>query len=149
LTEEAVRKGELTPALQKKIRELSGASKNRARLIAREQVAKLMGNIEEARQRNLGVNRYIWNTRQDARVRSFANTKGQSDHKRLEGTIQKWTNPPVTTFKGKLAGERTHPGQAIQCRCWSQPVYDEITKVAHPDTVAATTKSASLGILQR
>jgi len=115
LTEEAVRKGELTPVLQKKIRELSQVSKNRARLIARDQVAKLMGNIEEARQRKLGVKEYIWRTRQDVRVRSFANTKGTSDHKRLEGEIQKWKEPPVTVFRGKRVGERHHPSTDIQC----------------------------------
>jgi len=144
LTENAVRKGELTPALQKKIRELSQASKNRARLIARDQVAKLMGNIEEARQRNLGVTRYIWNTRQDQRVRSFASTKGASDHKRLEGTIQKWGADPVTVFKGKRAGERHSPGNDIACRCWSQAVYDEITGIEHPDTKAAEAKTVEL-----
>lgn len=135
--ENAVRKGELSRDLQKKIREASEVSKRRARLIARDQIGKLVGNIEEARQRKVGVKNYIWRTAQDSRVRSFANTSGASDHKRLEGTIQKWSSPPITTFKGKLAGERTHPGQAIQCRCHSQAIYDDITGVSHPDTKKA------------
>lgn len=140
ITEEAVTKGELTASAKKKIQELTGAAKNRARLIARDQIAKLTGNIEEARQRKSGVTEYIWRTRQDGRVRSFANTSGTSDHKRLEGTIQKWSSPPITVFRGKRTGQTNHPSQDIQCRCFPQAIYDEITGVDHPDTVQARKK---------
>ena len=143
LTEQAVRKGELTTTLQKKIREVSESSKKRARLIARDQIGKLTANIEEARQRKSGVTEYIWRTRQDGRVRSFANSKGYSDHERLEGQIIKWADPPVTVFKGKRAGERHHAGTDIQDRCWPQAIYDEITGVSHPDTLKAREKKAA------
>jgi len=142
IVEEAVTKGELTASAKKKIQELTGAAKNRARLIARDQIGKLTANIEEARQRKVGVTEYIWRTRQDGRVRSFANSKGASDHKRLEGVIIKWNDPPVTVFKGKRAGERHHAGTDIQDRCWPQAIYDEITGVSHPDTIEARKKAA-------
>jgi uncharacterized protein with gpF-like domain len=74
---------------------------------------------------------------QDSRVRSFANSSGASDHKRLEGTIHKWSQPPVTVFRGKRAGETNHPGEDINCRCLSQPVFDEITGIDHPETIKA------------
>ena len=139
---EAVRKGELSRSVQSKLLEVSNISKKKARLIARDQIGKLVGNIEEARQRKAGVTEYIWRTKQDSRVRSFANSKGYSDHQRLEGTVQKWSDPSVTVFKGKRAGERHHPGTDIQCRCHPQPIYDEITGVSHPDTIEARRKSA-------
>jgi SPP1 gp7 family putative phage head morphogenesis protein len=142
ITKDAVRKGELTATARAKIQELTGNAKNRARLIARDQIGKLTANIEEARQRKSGVTEYIWRTRQDGRVRSLANSDGYSDHKRLEGVIIKWNDPPVTVFKGKRAGERHHAGTDIQDRCWPQAIYDEITGVSHPDTVEARKKAA-------
>jgi SPP1 gp7 family putative phage head morphogenesis protein len=135
--ENAVRKGELSSTLREKIQDTSKASKNRARLIATDQIGKLTANIEEARQRKLGVTHYIWRTAQDTRVRSLANSNGYSDHKSLEGTLQKWSKPPVTVFKGKRAGERHHPGTDIRCRCNAQAVYDDMTGVDHPDTKKA------------
>lgn len=137
----AVSKGELTGVVKETIQKIQKDGKSRARLIARDQVGKLVGNIEEARQRKLGITHYIWRTAQDSRVRSFANTNGASDHRRLEGTLQKWSSPPVTTFKGKLAGERTHPGEAIQCRCNAQAVYDDLTGIEHKDTIEARKKT--------
>jgi uncharacterized protein with gpF-like domain len=139
---EAVRKGELSATTKEKILELSDVSKRRARLIARDQIGKLTANIEEARQRKAGVTEYIWRTRQDGKVRSYANSDGYSDHKRLEGVIIKWTGPPVTVFKGKRAGERHHAGTDIQDRCFPQAIYDEITGVEHPDTKEARKKAA-------
>ena len=136
----AVGKGMLSRDLQEKIINISKISKNRAKLIARDQIGKLVGDIEQARQIKLGVTEYIWRTVRDGRVRSFSNTSGSSDHARLEGTIQKWSNPPVTVFKGKRAGERNHPGKDIVCRCHPQPIYDDITGIAHPDTIKARKK---------
>lgn len=140
---EAVRKGSLSRDLKNKIKELSGNAENSARLIARDQIGKLEANLEEARQRKAGVKEYIWRTRQDSRVRSFANTKGYSDHARLEGTVHHWDNPPVTVFKGPRAGEKHPPSNDIQCRCWAQAIYDEITGVDHPDTIEARKENAA------
>jgi len=143
LTEQAVRQGKLSRDLRNEVEELTKSTRNRAKLIARDQIGKLVGNIEEARQRKIGVTHYIWRTKRDGRVRSFSNSDGYSDHKRLEGTIQKWSDPPITVFRGKRAGERNHPQQDIQCRCWPQPVYDEITGIPHKDTTEARKKQAA------
>lgn len=139
--DEAVTKGQLSKTLQGKLKDISDGQKNRARLIARDQIGKLTANIEEARQRKSNVKEYIWRTRQDGRVRSFANTSGYSDHKRLEGQIVKWNDPPQTVFRGKRAGERHHAGTDIQCRCFPQAIYDDITGVDHPDVIAARKKT--------
>ncbi len=143
LVRNAVNKGELTSSVKEKIKKIQKDGKSKARLIARDQVGKLVGSIEEARQRKLNVKEYIWRTSQDSRVRSFANSGGYSDHKRLEGTIQKWSQAPVTIFRGTRSGERNHPMQDINCRCNAEPVYDNITGIVHPNTTTARKKTAA------
>ncbi len=142
LVDNAVQRGQLSGDVVKELTKIKAKTKDRSRLIARDQIAKLIGVTNEARQRKLGVSEYIWLTMQDSRVRSLSNSGGSSDHKRLEGTIQSWSRPPVTVFKGKRAGERHHPGEDINCRCIAQPVYDEITGIEHKDTIEARKRTA-------
>jgi SPP1 gp7 family putative phage head morphogenesis protein len=144
LVDNAVRKGELSTTLKKKIIDVSKATKKRARFIARDQIGKLVGDFNEVRQRNVGVEEYIWRTMGDSRVRSLSNTNGVSDHKHLDGTIQKWSKPPVVVFSGKRAGERHHPKSDFGCRCEAQPVYDAITGIDHPETIKARKKTEEL-----
>lgn len=143
LTEDAVNRGQLSTDLKKELLKVTKASKNSIRLISRDQISKLTGSLNEARQKKLGVTEYIWKTQQDQRVRSFANSNNTSDHARLNNTIQSWQDPPQTVFRGKRSGERNHPTQDIQCRCVAQPVFDEITGIAHNDTIKARAKSIS------
>lgn len=142
LTEQAVDRGQLTRELKTELSKIKETTKNSSRLIARDQISKMTGVLNEARQRKLGVTEYIWRTQNDSRVRSFSNTNSTSDHARLEGSIQSWQSPPQTVFRGKRSGERNHPTQDIQCRCTAQPVFDEITGVSHNDTVKARNKIA-------
>ncbi len=79
-------------------------ARTRARLIARDQVGKLNGEITKRRQQALGVTSYIWRTAQDNRVRPA--------HREREGKEFAWNNPPSDG----------HPGQAINCRCYAEPV---------------------------
>lgn len=92
-----------------------GVAKNRAALIASDQIGKLNGELNKLRQTNLGVRRYRWSTSQDERVR-----KG---HRNLEGTIQLWSTPPIVDQR---TGERGHPGQPIRCRCSAIPIIDDV-----------------------
>lgn len=82
---------------------------NRARLVARDQTNKLNGQLTRARQENLGIERYIWRTSLDERVRP--------SHIAKEGKIFRWDDPPSDTG---------HPGQDIQCRCTAEPHFDDI-----------------------
>jgi len=115
LIEEAVNRGQLTVALQRELLQIKETTKNSARLISRDQIGKLVAVTNEARQRNLSVTHYIWRTSEDGRVRSFSNSKGFSDHARLNGTLISWSRPPQTVFKGKRSGEHNHAGMDIQC----------------------------------
>jgi SPP1 gp7 family putative phage head morphogenesis protein len=91
----------------------------RAELIARDQVGKLNGALEEYRQKNLGLKRYRWRTSEDSRVRP--------DHDRLEGQIFDWSNPPIVD---RRTGRRAHPKRDFQCRCWAEPILDDIMGAA-------------------
>jgi SPP1 gp7 family putative phage head morphogenesis protein len=114
-------KRNLSPTeMRGRIAEQFDVSENRAKLIARDQVSKFNGSLTELRQRDLGVTRYIWHTAHDERVRP--------DHRRLDGTTQRWDKPPITVTNGKRSGERNHPGSDIACRCYAEPIMDDIFK---------------------
>lgn len=78
--------------------------KNRARLIARDQIGKLQSNINKTRLTQMGLDRYIWVTQGDKRVREL--------HRIYSGNEFRWSIPPSDG----------HPGEAIQCRCSPSPV---------------------------
>ena len=86
-------------------------AKNRANLIARDQINKLNGNLIELRQKNAGVKRYIWRTNIDGRERATHND---------------WNGQTFTWAKGSPIG--THPGDEIQCRCYAEPDLSDLLK---------------------
>jgi len=88
--------------------ERTDVSDSRARLIARDQVSKLNGQLTKERQEDLGVSNYIWRTVGDERVRDT--------HEDNDGELFSWDSPP---------GETGHPGEDYQCRCWAEPVLPE------------------------
>lgn len=97
-------------ALVERIQEIGDVTKSRAKLIARDQTAKLNSSFNEARQTGLGITRYRWSGSLDRRERP--------SHVRMEGKICRWDSPPV------VDGEHVHPGMAIQCRCVATPMVD-------------------------
>ena len=96
------------PFDQKRITDLlrknHGIAGYNARRIARDQTSKMVGKLNEARQRQVGVEEYVWRTSLDERVRS--------EHQNNEGRRFRWDQPPSTD----------HPGAAIQCRCRADAV---------------------------
>lgn len=100
--------------IQKQLQEQFGIEERRAQLIARDQTLKLAGQLQEQRQTQAGIRRYVWTTSDDERVRP--------DHAALDGTVQEWDAPPVIDSR---TGRRGHPGSDFQCRCNSDPILDE------------------------
>jgi SPP1 gp7 family putative phage head morphogenesis protein len=88
--------------------ERDGMAERDAMRIARDQLGKLNADFNEDRQKELGVTSYIWRTANDERVRD--------EHQDREGQEFKWSDPP----------EDGNPGEPIQCRCYAEPVFDEI-----------------------
>ena len=69
------------------------------RRIVRDQNNKLIGQLTEARHKQMGVQGYKWLTAGDERVRDT--------HADNNGKFFRWDDPPATG----------HPGAEIQCRC--------------------------------
>lgn len=96
------------------LRERAGVSESRAELIAVDQTLKLNGQLNQMRQVNAGVERYVWSTSHDERVRPM--------HRDLDGSEQSWADPPETDEDGNA----NHPGQDFRCRCVALPVLPEL-----------------------
>ena len=101
-----VQRGQRFESIVADIQKLGDVTESRARLIARDQTSKMNGAFNEARQRAIGINKYVWVTSNDERVRE--------EHAANEGEIFSWDNPPETG----------HPGEDYQCRCVAQPYID-------------------------
>lgn len=144
LVDSALRSGTSVSELADSIRKLTDSTKTQSRLIAIDQVQKLNADLEQQRQKNNGITRYIWRTRRNARVRSKGNSNGYSDHAGLEGAIFDYRFPPVTVLKGKRAGERNHPGKDINCKCSAEPVIEDLTGETSKTLEAAEEKTRQL-----
>lgn len=96
-------------SISDQILERYNVSESRADLIARDQVNKLNASLTETRQTELGVTRYIWRTMGDDRVRET--------HRENNGKIFSWDEPPADTG---------HPGEDINCRCYGEPVLEDL-----------------------
>jgi SPP1 gp7 family putative phage head morphogenesis protein len=101
--------------VSKEISARFGVSQRRAAFIARDQVAKLNGDLTRLRQTDLGIDNYIWRTSLDERVRP--------GHAQLEGMRQSWDKPPIVDPK---TGRRAHPGGDFNCRCTAEPDIESI-----------------------
>jgi SPP1 gp7 family putative phage head morphogenesis protein len=86
------------------IEQRGNVARSRARLIARDQVATLNGQIAQERQKSLGVTEYRWTTSLDERVRP--------EHAERHNRVFKWSEPP----------RDGHPGRPINCRCVATPI---------------------------
>ena len=107
------RTGQTTTSIVKEIQHTYSVNKSHARLIARDQMAKLNAELTKRQQTDAGVESYKWSTSRDSRVRE--------GHRRLNGKIFRWDDPPVVDEK---TGRRCHPGEDYQCRCVAIPVFN-------------------------
>ncbi|HCV3155069.1 phage head morphogenesis protein [Acinetobacter baumannii] len=104
----ALQTGQTNEELAKAIKQLGLSTDYRARLIASDQMGKINGQINQARQLSMGVETYTWQTAKDERVRP--------DHQHKQGKTFRWDSPP----------DGGHPGQPIRCRCTALPNYEDI-----------------------
>lgn len=104
--ERVIQQGDRSEQVIEEIQNRLRISRNRAKLIARDQVEKIGGQLNQARMITLGITHYKWRTARDERVRPA--------HAEREGVIFAWDNPPSDG----------HPGQPINCRCYAEPLLD-------------------------
>lgn len=103
--------------------ERTGISKRKAKLIAREQVARVNGAVDRARAQQVGLKKYRWNTSKDGLVTGKPGGKNAHAHVKCwriaERDIGYGTG--VYTYKdgAEWAGEKNlHPSTAhVGCRC--------------------------------
>lgn len=113
-------KGITTTSLTKMISNAYGMSKRHARLIARDQTAKLNGAIQQAQQQDAGIEQYVWSTSHDDRVRK--------SHKELNNVKCNWNEAPLNSD-----GRQCHPGEDFQCRCVARPIFNQDIKLPVED----------------
>lgn len=106
--------GKTTTRMVKEIQQTYHVGRKKAELIARDQTAKLNGQIQRAQQQDAGITEYIWSTTGDERVRR--------SHRELNGKKFRWDDPPENSD-----GRKCHPGQDFQCRCIGRPIFNKST----------------------
>lgn len=109
-------------SLREEIAQRFSVSQSRASLIARDQILKLNANLTQFRQRDAGIEEYVWITSNDERVRGNPAGKypnATDNHFILNGRTFSWDDPPVVDSR---TGRKCHPGEDYQCRCIAKPV---------------------------
>ena len=126
LTEQSIVNG-LSPGKLKEeiMKATQGLSDRHCKLLARDQMGKLNGQITQAQMQEIGLDLYVWSTSYDDRVRD--------SHALMEGLLCRWDDASVCSYdNGKTWEPRPsgavdlHPGQDIQCRCVGLAFYPEL-----------------------
>lgn len=100
--------GQLNKTLAEELQKIHAITRNRAQLIATDQMAKINSRLGQIRQQKMGVTHYTWSTSRDERVRH--------SHRLRDGQIFAWDNPP----------DDGHAGMAIRCRCVAIPYTEHL-----------------------
>lgn len=111
-----MRAGRAPGAIVSQIREQYGVTQARAKLIARDQTAKINSELNERRQRETGFEYFQWVTSKDERVRHDHQQIANQQTQYGKG-IYRWDDPPKDS-KGKTLT----PGSDFQCRCTARPM---------------------------
>ena len=105
---DAVRRGVRHEEFADIIEDRLGVAQSRAKLIARDQIGSLNGELTSQRHQELGVSRFMWMTADDERVRDLHDLLGEQ--------IFEYSDPPSEGV----------PGQPINCRCWARPMISDL-----------------------
>lgn len=127
-----MQQGRYPTAIAKDLQEATGVSWRRAKLIARDQVARINSAVDSERSQNLGIEHYRWSTSNDRRV--SGDPSGAYPKAKVKCyMIAKADNGlgvGVYTYKhgADYAGENNlHPGSAhIGCRCRRIPLIEGV-----------------------
>lgn len=88
------------------IEKLGPIAESRAICIARTETARARTSYTQARAEAVGSTHYIWHCVHDGATRDR--------HRELDGTIQSWADPPITSEPGQKE-IRSGPGQSFNC----------------------------------
>lgn len=113
---QGVRRGISINDMAHDIVHVGDVSLKRGRFIARDQLGSLHGDLTKARQQRLGLKKFRWVTADDERVRD--------SHEELHDKIFTWEDGARNE-----RGEQIWPGTDYNCRCYAEPVHEELEKV--------------------
>ncbi len=111
--------GSTVEDIAKQLTALNGKNYNRARLIARDQVASINTQLNKKRLTDIGVSKAEWVTSNDERVRG-GKPNSKQDHRALEGKIFDISKGIADPKSGKIIW----PGSEINCRCDMIPIIE-------------------------
>ena len=111
--EESVNAGYRAEHLKEIIKERYQVSESKAEFLAKQETSLLTSKYTQMRYKDAGINKYIWSTSGDNRVRH--------DHRELDGKIISYDDPPIVD---KATGRKAHAGEDFGCRCIQVPVID-------------------------
>lgn len=103
-------------SLAKTIQDQFEVSANKAKFLARQETSLAMTKFKESRYVDVGVKEYRWGC-----VGGSPKHPVRPAHKKLEGKIFRWDDPPITTEPGEPT-RRNNPGQDFNCRCFARPI---------------------------
>lgn len=98
------------------IRKSYGVSKRKAKFLARQETSLLMAKFKEVRYNEFGIKTYKWYCVAGTKLHPV-----RPSHKKLEGKVFSWNDPPITTEPGESI-RRNNPGQDYNCRCYARPI---------------------------
>lgn len=114
--QKSVLSGNRFESLRRSIQKSYGVSANKAKFLARQETNLLVTKLKETRYQSVGVNEYEWRTVAGSPLHPV-----RPAHKKLEGKIFRWDDPPITSEPGQPV-RRNNPGQDFNCRCFARPV---------------------------
>lgn len=117
-----MRAGLRPSAIQQQLQDQFGITKNRARLIARDQLSKASNGLAKKRMKSSGIKYWRWVTSKDQRVRNKHNDFAERVTKYGKG-IYAMDAPPLNE-----KGQPVFPGDEVACRCIMQPVLESEVK---------------------
>lgn len=112
-----VRSGQRSSAIQGQLSKQYGLTQARAKMIARDQTAKMNGDLSSKRQEAAGFEYFQWIDSGDfPRVRTRHHEIDNKITAYGKG-VYRWDNPPLSD-----EGKPIIPGSDYQCRCTARPV---------------------------
>lgn len=116
------REGKLVRDIRVEIQDTYNVSKQKATMIARDQISSLNAALTKMQQQDAGVKKYRWSSSHDERVREC--------HQEFNGKVFSWDDPPEAWYSTKskgivYTGRKCHPGEDYCCRCVAIPIFEK------------------------
>lgn len=98
------------------IRKSFGVTERKAKFLAKQETQLLLSKFRKGRYTEAGSVEYRWRC-----VAGSPKHPVRPSHKKLDGSVQRWDSPPITTAPSQPV-RRCHPGEDYECRCFAVPI---------------------------